>query len=186
MEDNSFLKFFITEPVYHIQGEEIIQNKVEEPEMKISKPEPEPEIIKEEVPKEEIKEEIDQPIAIKGSNTKNVIIIVNEPEVEFISNSNEDFLGKILKAVKLDIKEVGLINAANNPGLNQHNSMDLEGSKFLLFGIESTKIFKDDFPHYQIIKLESKQFLSGNSLSEIAKDSELKKLLWTALQKLFL
>ncbi|UII20962.1 hypothetical protein [Fulvivirga ligni] len=185
MEDNSFLKFFITEPVYHIQGEEIIQNKVEEPEMKISKPESEPEII-EEAPKEEIKEEINQPISIKGSNAKNVIIIVNEPEVEFISDSNEDFLGKILKAVKLDIKEVGLINAANNPGLNQHNSMDLEGSKFLLFGIESAKIFKDNFPHYQIIELESKQFLSGNSLSEIAKDSELKKLLWTALQKLFL
>ncbi|UII26964.1 hypothetical protein LVD15_00575 [Fulvivirga maritima] len=181
MSDNAFLKFFITEPVYKIAGEEIISNSTEQEPQEEQTPEPTV-VVEEEKPQE--KQE--QPISIKGANSLGVIVIVNEPSAEFITDQDEAFLGKILKAVKLDITKTGIINAHNNPGLNQHTSMDIEANKFLLFGIDAAHIFKSDFPHYQIIEAENKVFLNNHSLSEIAKDSELKKLLWGALQKMFL
>ncbi|MBL3658476.1 hypothetical protein [Fulvivirga sediminis] len=181
MSDNAFLKFFITEPVYKIAGEEIITNTPsQEPKEDII---PEPQAAEK---TEKPQEKQEQPISIKGTNSLGVFVIVNEPSAEFITDQDEAFLGKILKAVKLDISEAGIINAHNNPGLNQHTSMDLQATKFLLFGVDAASIFKSDFPHYQIIEADNKVFLNNHSLSEIAKDSELKKLLWSALQKMFL
>ncbi|UII30511.1 hypothetical protein LVD17_19655 [Fulvivirga ulvae] len=184
MAENSFLKHFITEPVYVIPGENLPASKVELKEEKTvavveeaaevyQQPEPEQKQVKE--------------LVFKGDNKKRILVIVDQPEEEFINAADESFLSKIIGAIKLDISDIAIVNFPNNNGLNKETLLDFNASKYLVFGVSDSKLFKDNLPPYQAIDIENgKQVLSCSSLTAIASDPTQKKLLWTALQKMFL
>lgn len=184
MGDNSFLKHFITEPVFVIPGEELPAARTEPKEGKAEtvaeeaaevyqQPEPEQKQVKE--------------LMFKGSNRRQVLVIVDQPEEEFINATDEAFLSKIIGAIKLDINDIAIANFPKNDDLNKETLLKFNATKYIVFGVDDSKLFKDNLPPYQIIAMDNgKQVLNCSSLAAIAGDATQKKLLWTALQKMFL
>ena len=184
MGDNSFLKHFITELVYVVPGEEHTVTKPETREEKT-------ETVVEEAPpvyqQAEPAEKKIKELVFKGSNRRQVLVIVDQPGEEFINAADESFLSKVIGAIKLDINDIAIANFPNNEDLNKETLLKFNATRYLVFGVDDSKLFKDALPPYQIIDMENgKQVLNCSSLTAIAGDATQKKLLWTALQKMFL
>lgn len=182
MADNSFLKHFITEPVYVIPGE-VVATSMDRPQQQQADISEEKPVVKPEITEEKKISEL----IFKGSNKRNVLVIVDQPAEEYINAGDESFLGKVLGAIKLNINDIAIVNFPKNNDLNKESLLKFNAGKYLIFGVEESKLFKDNLPPYQIIEMEnSKQVLNCASLSTIANDPTQKKLLWAALQKMFL
>lgn len=188
MADTGFLKHFITEPVYFIPGEESLLKKpaieTEEPSAKVE----ELSVAASEV-KEPEATSADMPVGIvyKGTNSRKILILVDQPEEEYINAEDEQFLGKILSAIKLNIEEVGIANCATSGPLALSDLLEFEADKYLLFGVGNTGLLESSAGQYEIAVLAGgKHGLNCASLAEIARDPAQKKLLWSALQKMFL
>ncbi|MBL6445926.1 hypothetical protein JMN32_06380 [Fulvivirga sp. 29W222] len=184
MGDNSFLKHFITEPVFVIPGEELVASITGSREEKA-------EAIVEEAPaiyqSQEATKKKAKEVTFKGSNKKQILVIVDQPGEEFINAADESFLSKIMGAIKLDINDIAIINFSNNSELNKELLLDFSATRYLMFGIDDSKLLKGNFPPYQIMDIgNNKQVLICSALATIASDPSQKKLLWTALQKMFL
>ncbi|OAQ38648.1 hypothetical protein A5893_14680 [Pedobacter psychrophilus] len=79
-----------------------------------------------------------------GDNNKYVLIIVNEPNFDFLNKKDLTFLTKILGAKKLEINDVAIINLAKYPSLDFNDLKSFFGfSKLITFGI-NPKILKVD------------------------------------------
>ncbi|WP_157494285.1 DNA polymerase III subunit psi [Fulvivirga imtechensis] len=123
----------------------------------------------------------------KGSNTKKVLIVVDQPDEEFINAEEEGFLGKILNAVKLDLRDVAIMNLQKNRGATITSLLSFDATKFLFFGITNKDFFEKDCEQYTLLAFDaSRQLLNCSSLAAISQDASQKKLLWSALQKMFL
>lgn len=123
-----------------------------------------------------------------GMNEKNILIIVDDNESLFLSESKFDFILEIFSACKLSMNEVVLINIDKNPGINyQEMIIEFIPEKILLFGVEPGSLqFPLLFPHYQLQKYNQQIFLSAPSLEILSAAKPQKVLLWNCLKKLFL
>jgi hypothetical protein len=107
---------------------------------------------------------------------------------EELDPSNLIFLEKILKAVNLNIDGVDL--------LNLHGARDMDFAEllrgkyihhFITFGVPFERIGLDIMmDRYSPVRFEGITFLLADSLPTIEADQQLKKRLWTALQRIFL
>ena len=107
---------------------------------------------------------------------------------EALDPSNLLFLEKILKAVNLNINGVDL--------LNLHGTDDLDFAAllrgryinhFITFGVPFERIHLDIMmDRYSPVRFEGITFLMADSLPTVEADHNLKKRLWTALQRVFL
>jgi len=123
-------------------------------------------------------------LKFKGSVDNNVLIYNFDKSNEFISQGDELFLQNILKAIKLNISETTIINAAKEEAdlstiLSQLNQV----KTVLIFGANSIAL---DVEFYQASSKDNINYLKCDPLSSIEKDKEKKKALWSALQELFL
>ncbi len=181
MSDRNFLAEFIKEPIYVIKEslstpevqkaensvpKEIEDNTVvEEPEVALSAP--------------------PTPLPTKGENLKHCIVLL-DTEAEIISASDEEFLYKILGAVKRSSNDVLIanINGANKDSIDallaEHNHRHL-----LAFGLENLPD-GTSAPLYEIKSVSGRQYLLADHLHAIAQDQDKKKALWKALQSMFL
>lgn len=184
MSDKAFLRHFITEPVYIIPGENLgTQSRTEEPTVTRASKEQPVEIVQEQP---EAKEE-EKIWHFKGNNTKKVLIVVDQPGQECIEPQEEAFLGKILSAVKLDLQEVAIMNLQKNSGTTITSLLNFDATKFLFFGISNKDFFEKECEQYTLLAFDaSRQLLNCASLATISQDASQKKLLWSALQKMFL
>ncbi|HNP19065.1 MAG TPA: hypothetical protein PKL31_11560 [Fulvivirga sp.] len=174
MSKSAFLKQFITEEVYVIDK----QNNAAQDNVKVADIVKEPEV---QYPEEQIAGEA-IPINYKGANKKGIAIIVNYPDHEYISADDEAFLLKILSAVKLSAEDVGIINRATNNNLIPLKA--LESTTCLIFDEKSD--LTNGLNPYSITSKDGIDVLWGSPLTTIAIDKVQKKLLWEALQSLFL
>lgn len=190
MSDKGFLRHFITEPVYVIAGDE---RPLAEPAKGPATPveEKQPEIsAKEEAPgRAPVQEQA--PAAkqwvFKGSNRKKVLVVVDQQGHEHISPDDEAFLGKIMNAVRHELQDLAILNLQQNAGLTLADMIGFDAEKYLIFGIRSGTVSQEEHPPYEIVSVEkSKQLINCSSLGVIAGDASQKKLLWAALQKMFL
>lgn len=200
MSDKSFLKHFITEPVYVIPGENL--HLAAESKQKVAGQEPP--LVEQTATSEQTAEVVQQPVKVeepvaepvakkeqkktyhyKGINIKKVLIIVDQPDHEFIGPEDEAFLSKIMTAVKLDLNDLAILNIKQNSGSTFKELLNFDATKYLVFGPDQ-KFFEKDYVQYQLIAEESNQILHCSALSTIAADASQKKLLWLALQKMFL
>ncbi|MBC7653518.1 MAG: hypothetical protein H7098_03470, partial [Oligoflexus sp.] len=70
-----------------------------------------------------------------GDNNKYFLIIVNEPNFDFLNKKDLAFLTKILGAKKLDINDVAIVNLAKHPSLDFDELKSFFGfNKLLTFG----------------------------------------------------
>ena len=182
MSKRNFLAEFIQEPVYVIREENfspsddaIVPKQVEIQETAPRVTE-EPEVVLATPPK---------PLPTKGENLKHCIILLNT-EAEIIGASEEEFLYKILGAVKRQANDVLIANIkdANQESIDallaEHNHRHL-----IAFGLEKLPI-EANSDLYEISSISGKQYLLTDHLSDISQNQDKKKALWKALQSMFL
>ncbi len=126
---------------------------------------------------------IQQPSRLPQLNHK-VLLLADEE----LDPSNLLFLEKILKAVNLNVNGVDLLNLQ---GTKNMDFGELVKGKyinhFITFGVPFERINLDILmDRYAPARFEGITFLMVDSLPTIEADQNLKKRLWTALQRVFL
>lgn len=176
MADRDFLAEFIQEPVY------VIKEKQTEKDESYSKPE-------DETPVESVAEPVVElapptPLPTKGENLKHCLVLVNA-DAEVIGASDEEFLYKILDAVKRQANDVLIANigTANDDSISaflvEHNHTHL-----LAFGLNQLPN-EMEATVYEPLNIKGKSYLLAEDLTSISQNQDKKKALWKALQSMF-
>lgn len=189
--DNSELykHIFDDDELYLVDSPEAESNSLQEPKVKYeakSEVEEKVESVAEEVTPtpvtenntEEVKAD-KEPIKFKGANNKSIAILVNYENEEFINAAEEAFLLKILAAVQLSKDDVAIINS-------QVELTDLQNLNIKTCLVFGENILGDQTSKYQSQIMADINVLFCSNLNTIQSNVEEKKLLWSALQKIFL
>ena len=129
----------------------------------------------------------ENPVHFLGNNEKRICILVNEPHATFIKDEDLQFLINILSACKLSLADVAVVNNHLHPVSYSQITAQFQPEVLLLFGIPHESIgLPLHFPDFQLQQYDNKQMLAAPPLTMIALNPDIKKLLWTNLQKLFI
>lgn len=125
-----------------------------------------------------------------GSNNRQIAILVEDKSSVFIGDKELEFLTNILKACKLSIADVALINYARTPRSYIELSQDPECTHFLIFGLSPAQLqLQFTFPPYQSQTVDQSHFLLAAPLSAMmstTQEAKAEKMkLWNALQQFF-
>ncbi len=122
-----------------------------------------------------------------GNNEKKVLILVNNPGVDYLQNENLTFLTNMLSACKLSIQDVAILNIAGAENFSYRDVTNKLATRVaLLIDAEQAAIgLPLDFPFFQVQPFNGITFLSSPSLSEIKNDPLLKSKLWVCLRRIF-
>ncbi len=125
-------------------------------------------------------------ISFSGSNNQQIIILVENPDEEFISAEQQIFLNGILNACKLTMSDVALINLTATTLHYQTIIKEFSPKIFLLFGVSPAAIqLPFVIPEFQKQMHNNIFYLSAPSLTELQNNKELKRKLWDLLKQLF-
>ena len=122
-----------------------------------------------------------------GNNLKQILVIVNNPGLEFLPDTDLKFLGSILQACKISLDDVAIINIAGHENTRYKELIGAFKSRImLLFDQDPSELgLPMKFPHYQIQPFAGNSFLYAPSLNHLEKNIDEKKKLWTALKRMF-
>lgn len=127
------------------------------------------------------------PVTFLGKNGKNILIVVNKPDVPYLSDSELDFLTKILTACQLGLGDVAIVNWSRlaNPDASAL-ATELGAKDVILFDTPPSLFgLPPATPMYTVMNLASRRFAAAPALTEIEKSREAKQQLWMALKQLF-
>jgi hypothetical protein len=174
MSDRAFLSEFITEPLYLIKEELPASSEYKE-----EVAEQEPAVVEEPEVKVELK-----PIFTSGDNLKGCIILVDWKNGEV--SAEKELLLKILGSVKRTETDVLIAHTHDSSSEQMEALLAEQNHKHVLdFGTSKIPNLQPaDF--YKITANGPKKLLKAHPLSEIATDTEKKKMLWNALKEMFL
>jgi len=129
----------------------------------------------------------DTSISFLGKNEKNILLVINEEETVFLSDTDLNLLVGILSACKLTLADVALINFDKNKTAFYDNLMlQFSPQCVLLFGVSPAALsFPLHFPNYQLQQYNNQTYVSSASLKILGEDISQKKTLWSCLQKYF-
>ncbi len=124
---------------------------------------------------------------ILGKNLKQVILLVDNPDVAFVPDEELNFLLGILSACKLNMNDVGILNIHKYPSADYNSiSAALQASVIILFGVTTAAIqLPLSFPYYQVQRYNNQTYLSSPALADIHDNKEEKTKLWASLRQLF-
>jgi len=212
-EDLSFLRFFLTEPVYLVkepegqtpaetqatvkeedtpqtEEQQGVEASVSEVKAKTEDDRrPEAQTVQD---KPDKKAELNLP-EYEGENQKGILILHFNKRQSAMKNQDKVFLGKVINAVSLNFRDVALCNWAPlevsfEAQKNVFESLQqIKSEKILVFGdLPLAWSLSHFFQPYTITQdAEGRQLLLADDLQSIAADRELKVKLWGSLQKLF-
>jgi len=122
-----------------------------------------------------------------GGNQKNILVVVKNANITYLPDEDLEFLTNILKACKLNLEDVAIVNTNNNPGEGYKEYLKNWSSKIvLLFGVDPVSFdLPVNFPEFQVQSLTNTKFLYSPSLNECRTDKLLKSKLWVSLQRIF-
>lgn len=122
-----------------------------------------------------------------GGNKQHIILLVNNPDIAFITDQQLTFLSGILNACKLTLEDIGLLNLASSPSISYKRISDIFNPRIvIMFGITPSDIeLPFLMPAFQRQSYNNQVYLAAPSLSDIESDKELKRKLWTVLQQVF-
>lgn len=118
-----------------------------------------------------------------GSNEKGILILVNDPENEFLNQGDLDFLMKIIESgLRFTKHDFALVNTAKNPAFQ---AMDEIVYKYLLsFNVSISDTSGNE--HFNLVKEnDGKKILLTESLKDISTDTSKKTSLWKNLKIMF-
>lgn len=122
-----------------------------------------------------------------GENRRNILIVVNYPETQYIPDKQLDFLINLLSACKLNLGDVAVLNIHHYPAAEMVNFFSFFKSKIIfLFGVEPTALsLPISFPHFQVQEFNGATYLFSPHLYEIEQDNILKSKLWVCMRRIF-
>lgn len=148
--------------------------------------------LKEELLLTEIKEEITIPDAIStpqtdfkylGENNKYILIIVKEPEADFLRSVDLTFLLKILSAIKLTLDDVAIINTEKNEALDFDSLKNFFAfTKIITFGINPKLLQIDTAVANKISIFKNTPILGTWDLPKLQADTSKKTIFWNELK----
>lgn len=131
-----------------------------------------------------------QQIKYLGENAKNVIIMVNQPETEYVNSDDNGFLTNILKACQLSTADIAIINIARQEITYTLLKEQLKPLQVFLFNVEPFAI-KLPFiiPSFQVQNYDGCTFMMAPALANLNQNTQegrlLKSKLWMSLKKIF-
>jgi hypothetical protein len=125
-----------------------------------------------------------------GENKKQVTIVVNQSSIAFLTDDQFTLLTGVLKACKLNMADVSIVNLANSAKNFTQLHQTLNTRFLLLFDVATSAIdLPFSIPLYQLQSYDQCQILQATSLNSMlgdgtaAKDEKMK--LWNGLRKMF-
>jgi len=160
------LSFLLTEPIYILPEENLPVPLVP---VEVAIPEP---------PK---------PSVILPRNRSKVVIIYTNQQTVYLNPEEEVLLSKILSAVKLRLEDVDLVNVHNHRDSLVDILKDKLVNQIISFGIELRDLdIQIPLEAYRVTRVEGIDILLADSLFELQLNTDKKKMLWQALQAMFL
>jgi len=123
-----------------------------------------------------------EPIPLKGNFSKGILILHEESE---LSPEILDMLVKMINACGHSMAEVGMASSENLENRSMEDFQALNSHIVLKFGRIKHPINAIPSTVYEIFTEGETEYLFADSLTEISEDKNLKRKLWTSLQKLF-
>lgn len=122
-----------------------------------------------------------------GGNESSILVLTNETDTPFIHDENLSFLMGILKACRLDMKDIALVNIQGKESLDYKKvTSEFSPGKIIGFGLEPADIgLPIHFPNYQLQSFNNQVYLVAPPLEVLAGNQEEKRSLWNALRKMF-
>lgn len=139
--------------------------------------------IKEKIAPAEVKAPVAAvPLKPEGAFTNGVLILMHASQS--MTASQKEMLGKIVKAVQLELSECGLLSLSGPIDLKKVE--ELKPRFILSFGLPADT-FNPELTkkYYEIQKYNSLFILSSDSLGNLEKTDTLKRNLWNALKEMF-
>ena len=122
-----------------------------------------------------------------GENKKNILFLVNNAQNKFLSDDEMDMLSNLITACKLSMADIALVNYHTHNLNYRELTNHFQPKKILIFGITTSALeLPFAIPLFQIQQFQEQQYIIAPALSEFLNNKNLKKELWTCLQKLFL
>ncbi|QMU28726.1 hypothetical protein [Adhaeribacter radiodurans] len=125
---------------------------------------------------------------VLGDNKKGLLILVSQPENAFQELPKNEFLVKILGAIKYTPSDVAYVNTLNIKPINIYELSKAENLKHLIvFGKNILDMTADSrVGYYKPASIGHTPLLIVEELEIIERDVNKKKQLWAALQAMFL
>lgn len=181
------LRLFFTDDIYLIRGEEILSADeviVTDRQSVIAGPEPPVSpVVSLPLPVEAPKESLS--FKFLGKNSRNILILVNDPEHEVSDEKGRELLRKIVKSVNLSANDFALLNYATYTGtsyaqLQQHFSSVL----IFAFGVTPEQLKMKTYPQNSIVSEGEVRLIFSSELKTLEGDPTGKKVLWASLKQL--
>lgn len=127
------------------------------------------------------------PVPFLGKNGKNILVVVNQPDIPYLPDGELDFLTKILTACQLSLLDVAIVNWAK---MLQHDAdsvlAQFDAKAVILFDLAPLQFgVSHQAPMYAVQKKGNVSFVAAPALHEIEKTKEAKNQLWLALKQIF-
>lgn len=126
-------------------------------------------------------------LVFKGENRKRVVIVVDQPGIDFISPGQEALLKNILTAINLNSNDIALVNLQKCLAPPTEYQLNKVGCDRLIgFGVGLNAI--EGAPGRElnaVISLKNTQYLFTHSLDELNEDRLKKMSLWKNLKTMF-
>jgi hypothetical protein len=125
---------------------------------------------------------------VLGDNKKGLVLLVSLPEPAFEALLKNEFLIKIIGAIRYTPSDVGFVNALAVKPVNIHElSKEVNLNHLLVFGKNILDMTSDSrVSYYKPASIGRTPLLIAEELETIELDVNKKKQLWAALQQMFL
>ncbi|NTS43598.1 hypothetical protein HRG84_22150 [Flavisolibacter sp. BT320] len=122
-----------------------------------------------------------------GKNGKNILIVVNKPDVPYLPDAELSFLTKILTACQLSLLDVAIVNGNRFDGEDATEALTQTAARFvILFDVAPTLFgLPAQTPLFTVQAADGLPFVAAPALNKIESSKEAKGQLWISLKQLF-
>jgi hypothetical protein len=123
------------------------------------------------------------PVKYLGSNNKGILILVHDPDSEFLNEKDLGFLMRIIESgLKYSKTDIAIVNCVRFPYWQIFD--EIHHSFLIAFGNHQTDALQGK-SKYQVLDNDGIKVLVADALGLMAEDKEKKGQLWKALQRMF-
>src|SRR6478735_524235 len=124
------------------------------------------------------------PFKFKGENKKEVLILTEDKNQEYISDTDAILLGKILTAVGLTMSDVALVNIASYQNLDWMKLRTEVKYRYMIAFTPSAALLHKNLqiPLYTTKRTNTLDFLISDTLASLEQSIDQKKKLWGNLK----
>ena len=132
-------------------------------------------------------EKLESQFKFLGENKKKILIAVKYPDVVYLPDDQLGFLANLLRACKLDLGDVAVLNFKLFSGKDFSNILFyFEPKTICLFGLSPEELgLPLLFPPFQVQVFKETVYLYSPALEKIEQDKILKSKLWVCFKKIF-